>query len=431
MMLRRLFPAALVLFAAASPAFAQTDAPEPHAVDVVEVAGPIDRPIENYLLDRIADAQERQIELLVIQIDSLGFLKTSDDETLPPVVRAVRDSTVPIAVQVGPRGARAAGGVSALVEAAHLAAMGPSSRIDFSQPLDLGRPNADRAFELAAVADLGRSRGRPTSIEAQAYSANEALDAGAIDLVSPSVADLLQRVDGTTISLGGVPTTLEVPKDLTTIRFWQPGPLRRTLHAFSNPALAYLMLFAGIMLLVFEMSQPGFGVAGATALGLLASGAYGLSVLPTIWWAVALLLGGSALMWLDVIRDELLVPTWLGIAGFAAGSYFLLPRESEATTLSVWIIIGTTFGAFVFFAPIMTLIKRQRRPITTATKRRIVGEAGEVRSMLNPEGYVMVGGELWRARLEPSGRLRVGEQVTVSGVDGAVLLVSGPETSPN
>lgn len=429
MNLRRLFLAACVLPALATPAFAQ--GADPYEVDVVEVVGPVDASINRYLLERVEEANERGIELLVLQVDSLGLLKVADDEPLPEVVRAIRDSAVPVAVHIGPRRARAAGGVVAMVEAAHIAAIGPSSRIDLTAPIDLARTDVDPLEELQLLADLARSRGRPGAFERKTYSANESLDAGAVDMVSPSVANMLTRVDGTTVTTSSGPQLIEVPKDLATIRFWQPGPVRRTLHAFANPALAYLLLVTGIMLLVFEMSQPGFGVAGGTAFSLLAAGAFGFTVLPAVWWAMGLLLLGSALMWIDVVRDELLIPTWTGLIAFGVGSVALLPRTSEATTLPLWIALATTAGIFVFFAPVMTLVKRQRRPITTATKRRLIGESGQVRSMLNPEGYVMVGEELWRARLEPAGRLRVGEQITVTGVDGAVLIVSGEDTSQN
>lgn len=429
MTVRRLILAACVLPALAAPAFAQEAAP--YEVDVVEVVGPVDASINRYLLERIEEANERRIELLVLQVDSLGLLKVAGDQPLPEVVEAIRDSSVPVAVHIGPRRARAAGGVVAIVEAAHVAAIGPSSRIDLTVPIDLARTDVAPQEELREIQGLGKARGRPATFGRMTYSANEALDAGAVDMVSPSVAEMLTRIDGTTVTTTSGAEKIEVPKDLVTIRFWQPGPVRRTLHALANPALAYLLLVTGILMLVFEMSQPGFGVAGGTAAALLAGGAFGFSVLPAVWWAMGLLLIGSALMWLDVIRDELLIPTWTGLLAFGIGSVALLPRTSEATTLPLWVALATTAGAFIFFAPVMTLVKRQRRPITTATKRRLVGEAGQVRSMLNPEGYVMVGEELWRARLEPAGRLRVGEQVTITGVDGAVLIVAGRDTPDN
>jgi membrane-bound serine protease (ClpP class) len=55
----------------------------------------------------------------------------------------------------------------------------------------------------------------------------------------------------------------------------------------------------------------------------------------------------------------------------------------------------------------------------------LVGMAGEVVERLDPEGGVKVRGELWRARSpQPA---KIGEKVTVRGVDGLTLEVE-PET---
>lgn len=425
MTFRRLFAVALLLggvTAAASPAFAQTEPASPSpaqtttpadegpTIDIVEVSGVIDAPIHRYLIERIDDAERRNISLLVLHIDSLGMLKVPETDGFPTIGERIRNATVPVAIHIGPRGAHAAGQVGLLLPLADFASMGPSSILEGPDGL---------------------------------LTASEALEAGYIDEIMPSVADLLLKLHGQQAAVGpaaeGTPTgrpqelvTLDIPKDLSTVRFWQPGPIRRVLHALAVPPLAYLLLVLGLILLVFESSQPGFGVAGGTAVLLLAGAAYAFTVLPATWYGLGLLLVGNLLLWLDVLRDELKIPTALGLIAFGAGSWWLLPRDDAAVSLPTWVAIATTFGAFVFYGPIMTLVHRARRPIATGVKRKLIGEAGDVRSMLNPEGYVMVAGELWRARLDgPVNRLRVGERVTVTGVDGAVLLVTGIDTSAN
>src|SRR2546425_9911465 len=85
--------------------------PSGPVVDVVEIAGIIDRPLAKYASERIAAAERAHDALLVFEVDSLGLLKVSDEQILPPLVRTIRDATIPIAVHVGPRGGRAAGGV--------------------------------------------------------------------------------------------------------------------------------------------------------------------------------------------------------------------------------------------------------------------------------------------------------------------------------
>lgn len=409
--------------AIALPAYAQSEAP---SIDVVEVTGVIDAPIARYLRERIQEAEERDLSLLVIQLDSPGMLKASETDPLPDLAEMIRASSVPVAVHVGPRNAQAAGGAVTLVEAAHVAAIGSTAILDLSIGFELATGDPITPDELDQLETLARQRGRQIGegFEPRRYAAGESQDLGLVDLISPGVAEMLVSIHETTIDVNGKQVTLDIPKDLSTVRFWQPGPLRRVLHALSNPALAYLILIAAIMLLVFEASQPGFGVAGGTAVALGLAATYAFTVLPATWWAMGLILGGSLLLWWDVIRDELLIPTFLGLTFFTIGSLNLLPTLSVGTRLPVWLSLSATAGLFIFFAPVMTLVKRQRQPITTVMKRALVGETGDVRSMLNPEGYVMVSGELWRARLAAGGRLRVGETVKVTGVDGAVLLVA-------
>lgn len=384
--MRRSFPLLILALAVVAPLPALAAAPsQGPVVDVVEIAGLIDRPVSRYALERIAEAEREHDALLVFQVDSLGGVKVSDE-----LVRRIAGAHIPIAVHIGPRGARGAGLVTRMAAAADVSSIGPSARLGLTGH--------------------------------KIYGANEAKNAGLVDLVVPSVAVLLQQINGRTVQTAAGPVTLDLPSGQTVVRFFQPGPIRRLLHAFANPALVYLTLLCAVMLLVFELFQPGFGVAGWSG-GLLAVGAiYGLTVLPVRWPGLLALLLGLGLMTLDVARDELLVPTIAGTAGMIVGSILLLPG-AEPSRLSPWLIGWTIAGALVFFIPTMTLVRRARRPIATSVKAQLVGERGDVRSVLNPEGFVMVDGEIWRARTEDGRRMRVGEEVVVASIDGTVLIV--------
>lgn len=364
------------------------------------------------MLERIADAERRKVELLVFQIDSLGGLKLTTalgPEGAPStrLVEQVREAKVPVAVQVGPRQARGGGVVVDLLDVADIAAVGPSGRLGPSSPADLAKQDVSGSGELAA----------------KTVGANEALRLGVVDMVSPSIADVIIRSDGTVVETALGPKTLNLPKEDITVRFEQAGPIRRLLHAFSNPTLAYILVISGIMLIVFELFQAGFGVAGVTGGILGLAGVYGFTVLPARAWAFAAIVAGSVLMALDIARDAIRAPTIVGAAGFLAGSIWLLPGGSDATRLSPWLIACALVAALIMFIPVMTVVKRARHPITTEAKRALVGIPGEVRSMLNPEGFAMVDGELWRARSEDGHRMRVGEPVVVAAVDGTVLIV--------
>ena len=66
---------------------------------------------------------------------------------------------------------------------------------------------------------------------------------------------------------------------------------------------------------------------------------------------------------------------------------------------------------------------RKKRAITGS--EAIIGKTGVATTNLDPKGHVRVGGELWTAiASEP---ISVDQPVTVTGVDGIKLLVSGRE----
>lgn len=409
-------------FVVAPQAWAQSE--RVAVVDVVEIAGPIDRPIERYAIERIDAAERDGAALVVFQVDSLGGLKAWGDEEVPPLVDAIRDAAVPVAVWIGPRNARAAGLALWIAEAANVAAAGPSARLGPAHPADA----IPRVGEEATLFSLAHARGRTAvfPIPSTVLGANEALRRGLIDLVVPSVAELLRRVDGRTVVTAAGVVALRLPSDGVDVRFHQPGPIRRMLHAFANPALVYVLLLGAALLVVFELFQPGFGVAGVTGALLGAAAVYGLTVLPARWPGLALLCAGLALLTLDVAVHGLGLPTIAGSAGLVAGSLMLFPGAPEHVTLRAWLIALGSGSALVFFVPVMTFVRRARHPIATDVRRALVGEPGDVRSVLNPEGFVWVGGELWRARSEDGSRMRVGEPVVVSAVEGTLLIVRGP-----
>jgi membrane protein implicated in regulation of membrane protease activity len=62
----------------------------------------------------------------------------------------------------------------------------------------------------------------------------------------------------------------------------------------------------------------------------------------------------------------------------------------------------------------------------------VLGEQGVVRSMLNPQGHVFVGGALWRAQAaEGSGQVRTGTAVRVTGTADEMTLMVEPVDASN
>ena len=219
---------------------------------------------------------------------------------------------------------------------------------------------------------------------------------------------------------------LRLRPDEVQVRFHSLGLVRRLLHAAATAPFVYLLLVVGLGLLLFEVFQPGFGVAGLAGVITTVIGAVGAFILPVRWWAVALVVLGLLLYALDTAIAGFGPVTALATVTFAAGSWWFY--AAPALQLSGWLVASATLSALVFFVLVMTTVLRAQAGPEGTDVSELVGRTGVVRSMLNPEGHVFIDGALWRARsVDASDVVRVGTEVRVRDVDGPVILVGAAE----
>lgn len=391
---------------------AQDDAP---TVTIAEVEGLLDRPTAAFLSDVMTDAGADGAEAVVLRLDTPGGLRLTGEE----LAASIAASDVPIVVWVGPPGAVAAGAGAVVAEAAHVLALSPGSTLGPSQPPDLheGAPSGQSltvSAEGLAAADTPQG--------AQVVTEQEVLDEGTVDIVAPRLEDVLSDLDGRAVTVGGQSRDLDINPEATIVRFENLGLLRQMLHGLASPSLAYVLLLGGAVALVFEVFQPGFGVAGVSGIVLFAFGLYGVVALPVAWWAFALLLVGLALLAADLAIGGLGLPTVTGALALGVGSWFLFAGPA-LVTLPGWLALLGVVSAVVFFVPVMTMVLRAQGSQALAGAERVVGKAGVVRSMLNPEGHVFVDGALWRARApDAAGRVKTGTAVRVVGLNDRLTL---------
>jgi membrane-bound serine protease (ClpP class) len=356
------------LLVGAGSALAQTDGP---LIDVVEVQGPLERALAGHVEQSLARAAADGAEVVVLSVDSPAALGDAGTR----LGRRIADSPVPVAVWVGPPGARATAGAEQLTAAAHVLGTSPRSILDGDrQP----------AFEVASL---------------------------------PSV---LVELDGRTVTIDGAQRVLDVDPATAHVRFHNPGLVQRILHGAADPTLAYLLVIGGALCLAFELFQPGFGVAGVAGIPLFALGLYGLTVLPTRWLALVATLAGVALLAADLALARLGWLTAAGTAALAAGSWLLL---GEPFALPWGLVALVSLGTAGFFVFVMTTVLRAQGHQALAGAEQVIGKTGIVRSMLNPEGHVFIDGALWRARApEDAGKVRTGTAVRVTGLNDRLTL---------
>lgn len=382
-------------------------------VEILPLSGFLDPPTSAQIRDVLELADEQGSILVVLQLDGAGAVSADTQE----LVELIEGSPVPVAVLVGPLGTgpQVAGGLAALWLSADVRAAVLDATVGPLQPLDLADEGADAGALLAQVQRDGEDAG---SLLDDAVAAEQLVDAGVADLMVPSLEALLLELDGATVA--GQELVIEGGE--VGVRFHSLGLVRRMLHAATTAPFIYLLLTVGLGMLLFEVFQPGFGVAGLAGIITAGIGAFGLWVLPVTWWAVALVILGLLLYAVDTAVAGFGPITLAASAAFVVGS--LNFYDAQALQLPVWLVVLVTLTVASFFVFVMTVILRAQAGPDGVQVDELVGRAGIVRSVLNPEGHVYLDGALWRARWTgESKRAKVGTPVRVHAVDGPVVLV--------
>jgi len=417
--------AALILSGAIS---AQTPPRRPLAV-VAELDGIIHPVSAEYLASVIDQSDTAGADVVIIVLRTPGGLL---DSTRDIVSRMIR-SRAPVVVFVGPAGGRAASAGFILTIAADVAVMAPGTNIGAAHPVSGSGQPMDEVTSQKAAADaaayarsLAEARGRNVMLaaaavqESRAFTEMEALEATPplIDFTASDVNDVLQKLDGRAVKRFDGRSTV-VHTHGAEVRRVDMTRRQRFLSAIAHPEVAYLLMTLGMIGLTVELWNPGAvlpGVAGALSL-LLAF--FALQVLPMNTTGLLLALLGIGLLVL-----ELKVPSGvLGIGGTIAlviGSIMMTGSVPGVSVGLGFIIPAALAFAIIFlFLGRLALAAQKRAPVTG--KEGLIGIEGEARDPLSPEttGYVLVRGELWRARSRAM--VAPGAPIRVLQVNGLTL----------
>jgi len=125
--------------------------------------------------------------------------------------------------------------------------------------------------------------------------------------------------------------------------------------------------------------------------------------------------------------------TVLGLLGVGAlvGAGFAWRDAGHDLPVAAIVIAGVILAGFIVFASRKALAAHRDQPVRTGWEQ-LIGERGEVREPLDPEGQVYVDGALWRARVADRGStIDLGTRVLIKSVDGLTLEVEpAPDPDP-
>ena len=398
-------------------------------VHVINVDGIINPVSAKYIVSSVEQAHEENAQCLIIVLDTPGGLM----ESMRMIVKKMLSAEIPVVVYVAPSGARAASAGVFVTMAAHVAAMAPSTNIGAAHPVTLGGKEQDKAMMEKIVNDtvafaksIARKHGRNEewAVEAVEKSVSiteeEALKLKVIDLVSPSLDDLILQLNGREITMDekrSLVLNTENAKINRVSMTWRD----RLLDAISHPQIAYLLLILGMMGIYFEISNPGVilpGVVGGIAI-ILAF--FALQVLPVNYAGLALMMLAVILFIAEIKVTSYGLLSVGGIVSLLMGSIMFIDNPTEYLRIS-WQVIASSVavcGGFFVFAVTMAVRARLKKPTTGIDG--LVGRIGVAESDFRPDGRVAVYGEIWTA--ESDDRIKKGDSVEVMRVDKLRLVV--------
>jgi membrane-bound serine protease (ClpP class) len=403
-------------------------AEEGRPILAVRVEGIISASTAEFMVSAIQRAQREKVEALVIELDTPGGL----DVSMREILKEMLGSHTPVIVYVSPSGGRAASAGVFITMAAHIAAMAPGTNIGAAHPVNMGGEKMDKEMAKKVVNDaaaylrsISEQRGRNAKWAEDAVrrsvsaTEKEALQLHIIDLVSPSLQDLLKQVDGRLVNTSGGKITLHTKG--APVKRLEMSFRDKVLKIISDPTIAYIFLILGFYGLFFELSNPGSILPGIVGGIFLILAFFAFQSLPVNYAGLLLILFAMILFLAEVKVASHGLLTAGGVISMILGSLMLVESPVPSLRISkvvIFVAVSVTTGFFVFV--VAKGLRIQMKKPTTG-REGMVGEIGVVRSRIDPEGQIAVRGEIWTATCDQA--VEAGEKVRIIGVAGLKLRV--------
>jgi membrane-bound serine protease (ClpP class) len=245
------------------------------------------------------------------------------------------------------------------------------------------------------------------------------VDIRVIDVLAPSVQDLLTKINGRTVEVQNRKVTL-VTKGASIVE--REMPFRyRFLSVVSDPNVAYILMMIGFFGILFEIYSPGAilpGVLGGISL-ILAF--YAFQAIPINYAGLALILLGVVFFILELEVTSYGLLSMAGVASIILGSIMLIDLPPGWLAISWSTILAVAVVSVLFFVGILSYVLKAQRLAVRTGKEALMGETGIALTRIAPTGKVSVHGEYWDA--ESSEPIEQGERIVVTELLGLKIKV--------
>lgn len=444
---------------------AGAEEPRPQAF-LLTVDNAIGPATADYIIRGIETAEEKEAELVVLQLDTPGGLASS----MRSIIKAILNSEVPVATYVHPAGSRAASAGTYILYGSHVAAMTPSTNLGSATPVQMGGglpgmepPEAEEtagdegdkgdegdnedkekdgeeprrgkdAMERKILEDsvsyirgLAERYGRNADWAEEAVregsnlTAAKALEQNVIDFVADNLDDLLAQLDGRIVQM----TTGERPLKTADIEIVRLDPDWRTelLTLITNPNIAYILMLIGIYGIIFELANPGEIIPGVIGSISLILAFFAFQVMPVNYTGLALIILGIVFMITEAFAPSFGALGIGGIAAFSVGSIILW--EDPDLKVALPLVFGTALVVAGFSIWVLGRLLQIRRRRVATGHEEMIGMIGKARESFEVSGRVWVHSELWTA--DTTAPVKSGQKVRVTAIHGLRLTVEPVE----
>ncbi len=400
-----------------------------NTVHKIVVDGVINPVAAEYIKEAIERAEEAQVELLIIEMDTPGGLMVSMHE----IVKDILGADVPIAVYVSPSGSRAGSAGVFITVAAHIAAMAPGTNIGSAHPVNMGGAQDTSAVmeekivndAVAHIRSVSEKRGRNPdwSEKAVRESANiaekEALELNVIDFIVATDDSLLALVHGMKVEvLSGIRILDTKNAKIVTFEMnWR----QRALDILSDPNILYILFLIGITGISLELYNPGSilpGVVGGICIILFL---YSVQTIPINIAGLLLIIFSAILFLLEIKITSYGLLSIGGVISLVLGSLMLVDSPLPFLQISWKLILAATITITLFFLFAIGYAVKTFRKKPTTGKEGLIGEEGLTLEDLKPDGQIEIHGEIWKATSIE--KIRKGKRVVVESVNSEHLML--------
>ena len=398
---------------------------------VIKIDGAINPAVAEFVTNEIRSANMSLEELIVIQMDTPGGLDTA----MRKIIKAIQSSKIPVASFVSPGGSRAASAGTFIAIASHIAAMEPGTNIGAAHPVNLmggGAGGQAKVMEEKVVNDasayirsLAEQRGRNAhwaelSVrKSVSVSAEEAKRLNIIDFVVANLDSLVLALDKREVKLGKSIVVLNTTDK--NIVFKEMNRRQRLLDIISSPNVAYILMMLGLVGLYLELSNPGLILPGVIGSISLILALYAMQTLPINYAGLLLIILGVVLFIAEVNVMSYGLLSISGAISIFLGSIMLIDSDDPAMQISKMILYPTLGMTFLLSIGSIYLAKKAHQLRTITGMEGLLGEVGVVKETLNPEGRVLIHGEIWNAKSDVT--ISDGEKVIVEAVEDLKIKV--------